>query len=579
MNYDNKTLILNECYENIDEKKIARFIYIEKIYTLKIESSKLAHRILESDIICGVKCLKKIDLKWRPFRVYDENTGLHKVVKNIHHESARLYEIPDSIGNFIHLESIDFNGNRIKCIPYTISKLLNLKSLNISSNLLTQLPNEIDGLKNLMQLDVSSNIDLYQIPLSIFKLKKLLELNLGFIHKLDLLDPYIYKLNNLKYLNIESTSIIVLPDGVCSLKRLEYLNISNTDIDIIPLCINELHELNCFELENTKIESLDHIKYGFKKLKTLNLGNNNNLKKLPDFVFLSPNIVSLNCSKCQISEISDKIGSLDKLQDLNFAQNILLKNLPASIQGLRKLHTLNLYGCKSLSILDLTKKSLPLLENLDIGETGITNLKGLSNLRSLKVLGCFNTPIEIIGTWISNLENLIRLDLRLTRITQLASEIGYLKFLSVLKLNQLNKSLPDSFGNLENLTSLSVSFDKNVLGPLPESFRNLQKLESFEISQPGMGSIPIPVQYLKSLRTLVIRYSDLVYFPSNLDNLENLNVLDLLAIKISSDSIKNIITLSDKDLNNLYINDNPIVEDKANVAKIKALLPRTFVSI
>ncbi len=148
-----------------------------------------------------------------------------------------LYELSDSVCEFINLESIDINGNLIKKLPPCFSKLVRLKELRFSMNDFREFP------KELLALD---------------------SLKVGLFYM---------------------TEIDSLPENISQMKSLEYLSFRLTDLEYIPESFGDLQNLKELELNGCKIVSLPNSMGKLKQLQHLSMSHLENLMYFPQSIF------------------------------------------------------------------------------------------------------------------------------------------------------------------------------------------------------------------------------------------------------------------------------------------------------
>ena len=129
------------------------------------------------------------------------------------------------------------------------------------------------------------------------------------------------------------------------------------------------------------------------KLKKLDL-KCNELQILPDSIGHLINLETLNLEQNKITSISEEIKLCSQLKNLNLASNELLDKLPDSIGNLTRLETIQIVGCKKIKSLPLSISNLSNLLILDLNWTSIPKLPDeLFQLKSLVELKLFNLYI------------------------------------------------------------------------------------------------------------------------------------------------------------------------------------------
>lgn len=132
------------------------------------------------------------------------------------------------------------------------------------------------------------------------------------------------------------------------------------------------------------------------------------------------------------------------------------------------------------------------------------------------------------------------------------------RLLTIKKLNLTDcnvDEIPDSIGNLPNLTKLYLSC--NNIHEVPKSIRNLTNLTHFDLSSNQLACIPDVISDLSNLTHLYLSDNKIAEIPDFVGNLINLNTLTLSQNKITKlpKSIGQLVNLNHLDLrwNNIEI--------------------------
>ena len=166
--------------------------------------------------------------------------------------------------------------------------------------------------------------------------------------------------------------------------------------------------------------------------------------------------------------------------------------------------------------------------------------ENLLELTSLKLIGSvkrffsrsngftshYNDKFSELPESIGNLTNLTSLNLSANELSELPESIGNLTNLTSLELcdNSLSE-LPESIGNLTNLTSLNLN--ENSLSELPESIGNLTNLTWLELCDNSLSELPKSIGNLTNLTSLDVESNELNELPDSIGQLTNLTSLEL----------------------------------------------------
>ncbi|KAM7489845.1 hypothetical protein LguiB_027329 [Lonicera macranthoides] len=236
----------------------------------------------------------------------------------------------------------------------------------------------------------------------------------------------------------------------------------------------------------------------------------------------SPSLLELNHLKYldlsyndfQSSPIPEFIGSLSKLQHLNLSQSNFVGRVPHQLGNLTNLRSLDLGFNYFLTIENLEWLSdLRLLRHLDLSSIDLQKVDLLQSIDRLSFLSslnlhCCNLPgIISPSLHLTNFSSipLSIIDLSSNSFTNSSSYNWLFNFSSSLvdvemSYNPLEGSIPDAFGNMISLESLSLS-GCSFEGEIPKSFMNLSRIRSLDLSYNNLtGQLPELFQRLFALK-------------------------------------------------------------------------------
>jgi Leucine-rich repeat (LRR) protein len=232
------------------------------------------------------KLMTKLQLDTcRIFSLTDLSTDNPESIIVLDLSGIGLKEIPTEIFRFNNLQRLNLANNNISELSNGLFKLKNLQELNLEENKLIGLPSEIGNLQNLKKLNLTRTKVPY-LPDEFAKLINLESLNLSWNDLNSKSIKTIFKLKELKILNLQRNLIDSLSQEIGNLDKLQILNLNFNPLGNLPEEIGNLLLLREIDLgKNTELHVLPE---GFKKLVQLNYINleqvplsDIELKKLP----------------------------------------------------------------------------------------------------------------------------------------------------------------------------------------------------------------------------------------------------------------------------------------------------------
>lgn len=154
------------------------------------------------------------------------------------------------------------------------------------------------------------------------------------------IDPALFKLDGINYLNISHTGLEVVPDDIGNLQNITNLVLHSNAIKKLPSRIGGLSKLKVFDCSRNKLEEVPAKLENFPQLMTLNLGSNL-LSHLPSQV-LNIKLCSIDLSHNKFEVFPDVCHSeLIHLAEIKVNDNII-KEIPSNISVLPSLKLLDL---------------------------------------------------------------------------------------------------------------------------------------------------------------------------------------------------------------------------------------------
>ncbi|KAL2623475.1 hypothetical protein R1flu_003680 [Riccia fluitans] len=189
---------------------------LQKLQRLKLSCSAVENNLVES--FTGMSSLEDIQLKGNC-----NLQALSGMIGQLSHLQSlslshltNLNVIPESLGNFYSLQTLEVENCPIKSLPKSLGQLSSLRTLTVRlcENLKT-LPDSIGDLSSLRNLNLSDSA-LHSLPDTIKNLLLLEFLDIRRCKNLKTLPDWIGDLTSLRRLDISGSALHSLPDIFCS---------------------------------------------------------------------------------------------------------------------------------------------------------------------------------------------------------------------------------------------------------------------------------------------------------------------------------------------------------------------------
>ncbi|KAK4594576.1 hypothetical protein RGQ29_018312 [Quercus rubra] len=441
---------------------------------------------------------------------------------------------PTFLSNLTQITSLDLSYNNFggQC-PWSLLNNAGLTYLDLShNNFIGQLPDLSTNRTKVSSSNSSSNSQsVSQIPSNLVALWLSDNLLNGTI------PSWLYDIPSLQYL-ILANNQLTGHIGEFLHNSLVALLLNNNKLHgPLPLSISKLVSLRFLGVSFNNLSGNVESKIFFR-LKNLEylLMSNNPLLSLSSFTFATnilPNIVRLQLSSSNITEIPHFLQTAKNIDSLDLSKNQIKGNIPKWFLEVGKdsLYNLNLSYNNLTSIGHLPWKNLGYLDlhsnmlqgPLPVPPLGLSffsvsrnNLAGqipssICNLSLVKYLDLsYNHLNNVIPSCLGNLSNhLIDLD---------------------LQSNNLHGTIPTTIAKGCYLRSLKLN-DNQLEGPLPQSLVHCRKLEVLDFGNNKINStFPRWLETLPELRVLILRLNN---FHGTLGNpktkfpFPNLRIIDL----------------------------------------------------
>lgn len=347
-------------YERLRERDPVRFLDSLKILSKQRAKEKANERIKKYQS-ASFDELIEIDLTGAQLSEIPEFVFQASNLEILVLDDNQITELPKQLQKLTHLKRIYWRNNALNDSRVKVVKLKGIEKLDLSGNHLDRLPpiQRIQGIKEL----VLENNQFEKIQVwKIHRLKSLQELELsqnpikidrrwyGLLSQIEILKlnkcdlqsihPSIYKMTNLKDLQLQVNRLVAIPEGISNLRNLSKLSFYKNEIDQLPLELFELENLELIDLYYNKLEIIPEQLAQLEKLKILYLSFND-IYDLPVEVGTLSNLEELYVHHNRLSEIPSSISNLNSLKVLHF-QNNYVPQFPSFLLKMQSIRDLDI---------------------------------------------------------------------------------------------------------------------------------------------------------------------------------------------------------------------------------------------
>lgn len=482
--------------------------------------------------------------------------------------------IPDAISSCSQLETISLESNSLEGeIPQALAECLLLRQIVLSNNNLQgSIPSRFGLLPNLSVLLLTSNMLTGNIPEFLGSSGSLTSVNLRNNSLSGGIPPALFNSTTISYIDMSHNNLSgSIPPFLQTSAPLQYLSLTKNYLSGgIPSSVGNMSSLSSLQLAQNNFQgSIPESLGKISGLQVLNLKDNNFSGIVPLAIYANTSLTYLSLSLNQlVGRIPADIGyTLPNITELILGGNQLDGPIPASLGNASNLQNLDLRQ-NSLSGVIPPLGHLSKLKILDVGTNMLksgdwTFLSSLTNCTKLEMLcldfnGLGGTMPTSFGDLSNSLEVLLLSENQL--IGEIPSEIGKLKGLTaiVMQINSLSGHIPDTLGNLLNMSLLSLSHNK-LSGEIPQSIGKLERLTELYLMENNLtGQIPPSLEGCKNLLLLNLSSNKLYgSIPSELFSISTLSKgLDLSYNQLSGNIPTQIGSLMN--LNSLSISNNQL---------------------
>nr|KYP31982.1 Disease resistance protein RPM1 [Cajanus cajan] len=290
-------------------------------------------------------------------------------------ENAGLLNVPNALGNLIHLKYLSFRNSWIQSLPKSIGKLKNLEILDVRRTMVFDIPKEISKIR---------------------KLRHLLGEEISFIAMKECLGSMTF-LEKIRVLKVDPEGVVIRELG--KLKQLRNLRITNFTAKLTNTLCSSIHEMQYLEVLHIHVGHENEV-IDFPLMSSLStlrkLFLNGKLESFPNWISHLQNLVKLSLNNSKLT--NDPLESLKGMPNLLFVSishyAYVGETLYFEDGGFRKLKDLELKYLNKLNYIFIERGALQTLKKLGLKK--IPQLRkvpsGIQHLEKLEVLHIEDMP-------------------------------------------------------------------------------------------------------------------------------------------------------------------------------------------
>ncbi|XP_019164375.1 PREDICTED: disease resistance protein RPM1-like isoform X2 [Ipomoea nil] len=306
-----------------------------------------------------------------------------------------------SFDYYIPLKVLDLSYTRLVKVPKEVFKLLHLKYLNLRDTGLRNVPKSIQALQNLEILDLKHTF-VSKLPVEIGKLHKLRHLLVGFLFFGRAYAPFeigglvsLQKLCNIQAKTTNGVSVVSEIGNLTQLRKLGVTNLRQEDGKELCSCIEKLTKLISLRLEAVVENEILDIQHSLSTiplfLRTLKLKGR--LERIPQWLSSLVSLTKLELvNSCVLEDPLLLLQDLPMLADLLLAKSYEGEGLCFKAGKFPKLKCLDIQFLMALKWIMVEEGAMPLLEDLCLRHCKLleqvpAGIEHLSKLNSIEFNG------------------------------------------------------------------------------------------------------------------------------------------------------------------------------------------------